>query len=160
MSPKTTKLGPGVLKIGETGTEIDISCNLIGARIKTNVDSEDPVTYLCGDSEPGSMTFDHELTGTLNIDVLDGAASLFDLSWTAKGETQSFTYTPFTGVVSAAGELVITPLDLGADAYGDKLNSEFTWPLVGDPVFTYGAGGAMAAEAVEAPPPAKSRKAS
>jgi hypothetical protein len=137
MSPKTTKLGPGLLTIGATGSEIDISCNLIGARIKTNVDTEDPVTYLCGDQEPGTMTFDSELTGTLNIDVVDGAASLFDLSWSAKGSEQPFVYEPFTGVVSAAGVLVITPLDLGADAFGDRLNSEFTWPLVGDPTFTY-----------------------
>ena len=132
--PKTTKFGPGTLTVGT----IAISCNLIGARIKTNVNQDDPVTYLCGDQEPGAITFDSEFTGTLNIDVSEGAASLFDLSWTEKGTSQPFTFEPFTGVVSAAGTLVITPLDLGADKYGDKLNSEFTWPLVGHPTFTYG----------------------
>lgn len=138
MAPKTTKLGPGILKIGATGTEIDVSCNLLGARIKCNVDQDDSVTYLCGDTEPGAMNFDSELTGKIAVDVKDGDASLFDLSWSAKGTEQAFTYVPFTGVVSASGTLIITPLDLGADEAKATLDSEFTWPLKGDPVFTYG----------------------
>jgi len=138
MAPRTTKFGPGTLRIGDDTTGVAIEANLIGCRIKTNVNSDDPVTYLSGDQEPGTTTFDSELTGTLNVDVLDGEASLFDMSWSMKGETVPFTYSPFTGVVEAAGSLVITPLDLGADKFGDKLNSEFTWALVGDPVFTYG----------------------
>lgn len=141
MAPKTTKFGPGTLKIGDDTTGVAIEANLIGCRIKTNVNQDDPVTYLSGDQEPGAMTFDSELTGTLNTDALDGEASLFDLSWASKGETLPFTFSPYTGVVSAAGSLVITPLDLGADKFGDKLNSEFTWPLVGDPTFTYGVTG-------------------
>lgn len=138
MAPKTTKFGPGTLRIGDETTGVACEANLIGCRIKTNVNSDDPVTYLSGDTEPGAMTFDSELTGELATDTMDGAASLFDLSWTSKGETLPFTFSPNTGTVEATGSLVITPLDLGADKFGDKMNSEFTWPLVGDPTFTYG----------------------
>lgn len=135
----TTKLGPGTLTIGETASSIDASAYLKGARIKTNVDQEDPVTYLAGNQEAGTVTFDSELTGTLAADVDRGDTSLFDLSWSSKGETVAFSYAPKTGVVTVTGELIITPLDLGADEFGAVLDSEFTWPIVGEPVFTYGA---------------------
>lgn len=137
MAPKTTKFGPGTLTIGPTTGGVSIEANIIGCRIKTNVNSDDPVTYLSGDTEPGATTFDSELTGEMATDTVAGAASLFDLSWTSKGETLDFTFSPNTETVSVAGKLMITPLDLGADKFGDKMNSEFTWPLVGDPVFTY-----------------------
>lgn len=133
-----TRFGKGTLKIGATGTEIDVSCQLVGARIKTNVDSGDPITTLCGTTEPGAMTFDSEFTGTINTDTKAGAASLFELSWAHKGEEQAFEFVPNTAEgTTATGTLIITPLDLGADAYGDPLDSDFTWPLVGDPTFTY-----------------------
>jgi hypothetical protein len=148
----TMKFGPGTLKIGATGTEIDVSCNIVGARIKSNVDQEDSVTYLCGTVEPGGMTFDHEFTGTINVDVDGGANSLFALSWDQKGTEQAFVFTPNTaGEATATGTLIITPLDFGADAFGDRLNSEFTWPIKGDPVYDYD-GAALTAAEVDAEP--------
>jgi hypothetical protein len=138
-TPTTVKLGPGTLKVGATGTEIDVSCNLVGGRVKSNVDEGDSVTYLCGNTDPGALTFTHEFTGTLNTDVAAGAASLIALSWSAKGTEQAFVFVPNTADGSeCSGTLLITPLDFGADAFGDRLNSEFTWPIVGDPVFTWG----------------------
>lgn len=135
----SVKLGPGTLKIGATGTEIDVSCQLNGGRITTNVDTGDSITTLCGTTEPGAMTFDFEFSGNINVDIGAGAASLFALSWSAKGTEQSFIFTPNTADgTSATGKLIITPLDLGADAFGDPLASDFTWPLVGEPTFTYG----------------------
>ena len=143
----STKLGPGTLKIGATGTEIDVSCQLNGGRITTNVDEGDSVTTLCGTTEPGAINFDHEFTGNINTDQAAGAAGLFALSWSAKGTEQAFEYTPNTAEgTTATGTLIITPLDFGADAYGDRMASDFTWPIVGDPVFTYGTTPAAAAE--------------
>lgn len=134
----STKLGPGTLKIGATGTEIDVSCQLNGGRITTNVDTGDPITTLCGTTEPGAMTFDFEFTGNMNTDQATGAASLFALSWTAKGTEQEFSYIPNTAEgTEASGTLIITPLDFGADAFGDPMASDFTWPLAGEPTFTY-----------------------
>ena len=145
MPATTTKLGPGTLKIGATGTEIDASCQLNGGRITTNVNEGDPVTVLCGDILPGDVTFTFEFTGNILTDQAAGAAGLFALSWSAKGTEQSFEYTPNTADgTKAAGKLIITPLDFGADAYGDRMASDFTWPIVGEPTFTYGAGGAAA----------------
>lgn len=133
----TTRLGPGTLTIGDT---MDVSTYLKGARIKTNVNQDDPVTYLAGNQEPGTITFDSEFTGTIAADVDLGDASVFEYSYAHKGETVPFEYSPRTGVVTFTGELVITPLDGGADEYGAVLDSEFTWPIVGEVDRTYGSG--------------------
>jgi len=141
----STKLGPGTLKIGATGTEIDVSCQLNGGRITTNVDTGDPITTLCGTTEQGAMTFDYEFTGNINVDIKAGAQSLFALSWSAKGTPQAFEFTPNTAEgTTATGTLIITPLDLGADAFGDPLASDFTWPIQGEPTFVYGTNPAAA----------------
>jgi hypothetical protein len=135
----SVKLGKGTLKIGATGTEIDVSCQINGARITTNVDTADSITTLCGTTEPGAMTFDYEFTGNINVDIKQGAASLFALSWDEKGTEQAFEFVPNTADgTKAVGTIIITPLDLGADAFGDPLASDFTWPLAAEPTFTYG----------------------
>lgn len=135
----STKLGPGTLKIGATGTEIDVSCQLNGGRITTNVNTADPITTLCGTTEAGATTFDFVFSGNINVDIKAGAASLFALSWEHRGEPEAFTFVPNTAEgTSATGTLIITPLDLGADAFGDPLASDFEWAIDGEPTFVYG----------------------
>ena len=51
-----------------------------------------------------------------------------------------FTYTPSNAVgATATGTLTIDPLDFGGDDMGKDMTSDFTWTIVGDPVYTYGA---------------------
>jgi len=133
------KFGPGVLKIGATGSEIDASCAVNGLRITASPDRGDSKTMLCGTTKAGTVRYDYEMTGNLDLDLEDGAASLFALSQQNPGSTQSFEFTPNTaGGNSAKGQLILDPLDFGADAYGDIMNSDVTWSLVGAPVYTYG----------------------
>lgn len=139
--PNTTgKLGPGVLKIGATGTEIDISCLVNNASIDPSKSATDPTTKLCGAVRAGSVSYTYQLTG--NIDVDAGTdAGIFALSWVSKGTVQDFTFTPSTELgTTAAGKLVIDPLRFGAGAYGDDLTADIAFDLVGDPAFTYPAG--------------------
>src|SRR4029077_14780334 len=63
----TGQLGPGVLKIGETGSEIDVSCYVNNAQIEWSDSATDPTTKLCGAVRAGVTTFTSQLTG--NIDV-------------------------------------------------------------------------------------------
>lgn len=134
MPSSTTKFGPGTLHIGPDVTGgVDCEANIIGCRIKWNVNTEDTTTYLSGDSEPGPTTYDGELTGELHTDPLLGAASLFELSWAQAGNKLPFTFSPNSEVVEVSGEIIIHPLDLGADKWADKLQSEFTWTVVGMP---------------------------
>jgi hypothetical protein len=134
------KLGPGTLKIGATGTQIDVSCLLNNAVIAADKDQGDDTTKLCGSVRPGSVEYTFTLSGNVDTDVAD-AAGLFALSQSAAGTQQEFTFTPNTALgTSAAGTLVIDPLDFGADEMGADLASDFEWAIVGKPTYTYDAG--------------------
>jgi hypothetical protein len=134
------KFGPGVLKIGETATAIDVSCLVNGMRITAAVDAGDPTTKLCGTQRPGSRTYSWEMTGNIDIDPEAGDAGIFALSQVSYGTEQKFTFTPNNEAeATATGTLIIDPLDFGADAFGDDLTSDLTWALVDKPTYTYGA---------------------
>ena len=136
-----TVLGPGTLKIGATGTEIDVSCLVNGCRIAAAKDQKDSTQKLCGTKVPGAVTYTASLKGNIDIDAADGDAGLFALSWSAPGTEQEFTFTPNTAEgVSAAGTIVLDPLDFGADEYGAVLTSDFEFQAVGTVVFTYPGG--------------------
>jgi hypothetical protein len=139
-------LGPGTLTIGETGTEIDISCLVNGARITADKSEGEETVKMCGTRVPGSVTYSPTLTGNLDVDSEDDAG-LFALSWAEPGTQLPFTFTPSTatettptGGTAAAGTLQVDPLDFGADAFGDPLTSDFTFTIVGDVTFTYPTG--------------------
>jgi hypothetical protein len=130
--------GPGTLQIGAVGSEIDVECLINGCRITSSKDEADSTTKLCGTVKPGKITYTYSMTGNVDIDTPD-AAGLFNLSQTAPGTEQSFTFTPNTADgTAAAGTLIIDPLDFGADAYGDDMTSDFEFSIVGAPVYTMG----------------------
>jgi hypothetical protein len=90
------------------------------------------------------VTYTAALSGNVDVDPDDGTTGLFALSWASPGSQQAFEFTPNTTAgVSAAGTLIVDPLDLGADAYGDTLTSDFEFAIVGDVTFTYPTGGAV-----------------
>jgi hypothetical protein len=135
------KFGPGTLKIGATGSEIDASCYVNGLRITATADRGDSKTMLCGTTKAGSVRYDYEMTGNLDLDLNSGADGLFALSQENPGSTQDFEFVPNTaGGTSAAGQLVLDPMDFGADEYGAIMASDVTWTLVGQPTYTYAAG--------------------
>ncbi len=133
-------LGPGVLEIGATGTEIDVSCLVNGVRITNDKNEGDETVKLCGTRVPGAVTYSPTMTGNLDVDsdVDDG---LFALSWAEPGSQQPFQFVPNSADgTSAAGTIQIDPLDFGADAFGDTLTSDFTFTIVGDITFTFPGG--------------------
>jgi hypothetical protein len=136
----TTTLGPGTLEIGSVGTEIDVSCLVNNAVIAADKDEGDATTKLCGDVRAGTVTYTYALSGNMDTDVAD-SAGFFALSQAEPGSQQTFTFTPNT----AAGTLVIDPLDFGADESGADLTSDFEFTIVGRPTYTYPA--ALGAEA-------------
>lgn len=137
MPTTTGKLGPGTLTIGETGTEIDVSCLINNVACEISKSATDPTTKLCGNVRAGTVTYTYQLTGNLDVDA-GTDAGLFALSWSAAGSSQPFTFTPSTALgTSLAGTLVIDPLRLGADEYGADLTSDFAFDVVGQPTVTY-----------------------
>jgi hypothetical protein len=141
VSADVNKFGPGTLKIGATGSEIDASCSVNSLRIAATANRGDSKTMLCGTVKAGSVRYDYEMTGNLDLDLEAGADGLFALSQDNPGSTQDFTFVPNSeGGTTAVGQLILDPLDFGADEYGTIMNSDVTWTLVGAPEYTYGAG--------------------
>jgi hypothetical protein len=132
----TVKLGPGTLKIGATGSAIDVSCLVNNAQVKTDRSQDDPTWHLCGTATQAPVTYAHTLEGNLDIDPTE-ATGLFALSWDQMGSEQDYEFTPNTEEGTAAtGTLIIDPLDFGADEYGKTLNSDFAFVLTAAPTFT------------------------
>src|SRR5262245_65238013 len=109
----TRKLGPGVLKIGATGTEIDASCLVNSCTISADKNEGDSTTKLCGTVKPGAITYDYHMDGNIDTD-LGLSTGLFALSQSAAGTQQDFVFipneevvAPATTVTEASGTLVI-----------------------------------------------------
>ena len=132
-------LGPGTLTIGATGAEIDVSCDLDNAVVTMSKTAGTDVTKLCGTVKKGAVTYTYVLNGTIAQDLDLGADGLFALSQAAPGSEQDYVFTPNTdNGTSAAGKLVLDPLDFGSTgAYGEEMKSGFSFALVEQPVYTY-----------------------
>lgn len=129
--------GPGTFSVGETGSEIDVSCQVNSLRIAMSKDEGDSTTKLCGTVKPGKITYTYALSGNIDVDS-ETSAGLFALSQDAAGTEQPFTFTPNSEAeTTASGTVVIDPLDFGADEYGDDMTSDFEWTIVGKPAYQY-----------------------
>jgi hypothetical protein len=138
MPAKVTKFGPGTLTIGEVGTPLDVSCQVISAQVEWDKNKDDDIVVLCGETVAGSTIYTAQLTGEMFIDV-DDAAGILALSWSDKGTTVPFEFTPTTAAgTSCSGDLVLDPLAFGADEPKKNMSSDFTWACVGEPVLTFG----------------------
>ena len=144
---KSTEFGPGTLVLGEVGTEIDISCQVINAIIEWDKDKDDDVVVLCGDTVAGSTVYSATISGEVFQDVAD-SAGLLAKSWSAKGTEITFEFVPNTAAgTSATGTLVLDPIAFGGDEAKAKMKSDFSWSIVGEPTLTIGTGTPLAAEA-------------
>lgn len=133
MPATTVKLGPGLLTVGETGTPVDFTCQIIGARVEWSVDADDPVQVLCGESVPGDRTYSAELTGSLFQD-LGVASGIVAYSWESKGTEVPFSFVPSTAAgQEVSGTLIMDPLSVGGDEAGANMTSDFAWAIVGEP---------------------------
>jgi hypothetical protein len=151
----TRKLGPGVLQIGATGTEIDVSCLVNNAVITADKNEGDSVTKLCGTVKAGAITYAFHLDGNIDVDSAF-ESGLFALSQAEAGSEQSFVYTPndsftapATAGTTATGTLIIDPLDFGGDTMGEYMASDFSFTVVGQPTYQYEAATAPAGDESE-----------
>lgn len=134
MPATVVKLGPGMVSIGATGTEVDFSCQVTAAHVDWTADAEDPVTVLCGESVPGARNYSSVFAGTLLSD-LGLVGGIVEYSWAHKGEQVAFTFEPSTDAGQAvSGTLIVDPLSVGGDEAGANMTADFEWAIVGDPV--------------------------
>ena len=138
-APTPVKLGPGTLVLGETGTEQDASCLVQNAVVSWEVDTEDDLQVLCGDTVAGARTYSATLSGTI-LEDLDQEAGMVAYSWANKGTQVQAVFVPNTEAgATVTGTLTIDPLDVGGDEYGSVMTADFEWSYVGEPELTWAA---------------------
>ena len=131
--PTPRKMGPGTLTIGAVGSPLDFSGRVTSVKVTPKVDQEDNVTVLSGDTIAGDRTYTATLEATVyQDDLYPGPGGLMDYSWSHKGETVPFTFTPYTGGRSITGELTVDPLEVGGDV-NKKNTTALKWDCVGFP---------------------------
>lgn len=134
MAATVTKLGPGTVSIGEVGSEVDFSCQVIGAVVEASADQDDPTTVLCGDVIPGALTITYTFSGTVLQDLADDAG-LVAFTWENPGATVPLTFVPSTEAgKQVTGDVTVIPLSIGGDEAGANATSDFEWSFVGDAV--------------------------
>lgn len=132
---KVTKLGPGTLKVGETGTEIDLSCHLSEGEFATDKDQDDPIPVLCGREIAAPATYTATLSGTLLLDLSD-TTSIFYYANTHKGEVVQVVYVPNTDAgATITGNITLDPLGIAGDVRGN-IEAEFEWTFAEWPEIT------------------------
>lgn len=144
-------LGPGSLHIGQTGTLLDISCNVNNAVIAANKSQDDSVTKLCGTVVPGAVSYDFTLGGNVDTDIGE-STGFFAMSQNMAGQQVDFEFTPNTDTgTKAVGRCVIDPLDFGGTDTTQTMASDFEFAIVGVPTYTYGGAAAMESEPESVP---------
>lgn len=143
-APNSYKLGPGSLIIGETGTPLEISCQITACTVEFDVDADDDTPTLCGGTLAGDETETGTMTGTIIQDLSDDG--IIEYTWTNSGTVVPVVFIPNTEVgKQITGSVKLRRLNVGGDVKTSP-TSDFEWPFVGLPELTavVDGGGALA----------------
>ena len=126
--------GPGILKFGEAGSQLDFSCQATEIALEPDKDQEDAVKVLCGDSVAGATTYNWALTGTAFQDLRTGATEGFTIyTLNNAGKEVPFTFTPnSTESPGFKGLVTIDPTKIGGEV-GGKATADFEFAVTGTP---------------------------
>lgn len=138
MTVQSYKMGPGTFKLGEDGVK-DVSCQVTSLIVAAseNVDKDDDIDTLCGDSITGeeSVTYTWTVSGNLVQDL--AASGVVAYTWTNKGTVVDFEFIPNTvGDRAVTGQVRLVPISVGGDVKS-RPTSDFEWQVPaasGDPV--------------------------
>jgi hypothetical protein len=133
MTVQKDKTGPGTLTIGDVGSEVDFSAQVLSAVVEWDKDKEDDRKVLSGETVAGST----KRSATVTVSILNDVALLTGIvqfSWANKGEEHDFTFIPNTAAdQQITGTVTVEPISIGGDVDSD-MESEFEWDFVGEPV--------------------------
>lgn len=132
-----SRLGPGTLSFGPSGTPVDFSAQAGAVRLTPSTDSTDGTPTL-ETPEPAPLT---TISWALNVDAIqdfeDPAGFVNYLMDNALSE-QEFAWVPNTAAgTSFAGTVQIVPIEIGGDVAVQVVTS-VELPLVGAPTRTDG----------------------
>lgn len=135
---RSYKLGPGTLVL-DPGADFDCSAQLKNIRVEwsESTTSEDAIPVLSGEeiAAEESSEYTAKLAGNVLQDL--EAAGMVAFTWDHKGEEIPFTFTPRTDAARiVTGVVRVGPLTLGGDVSKTaRPDSDFSWSIVGDPLF-------------------------
>ena len=134
MAVNTITIGAGSLSIGAAGELTNFSGQITSARLVPSIDQGDSITVLSGESVSGDRSESFTLEGTLLQDF-GTTDSTTEWLFTERGETHVFEFIPNTAKGrKITGSLVVEAVEVGGDVT-TKATSDFTFVLVGAPVF-------------------------
>lgn len=133
MAVQTITVGAGQLTIGADTELINFSSQVTTATLVPDVDQDDPIKVLSGESVAGDRTESFTLEGTMLQD-LGAEGSTTEWLFEHRGETHAFEFVPNTAKGrKITGSLVVEAIELGGDV-GTKPTSDFEFTLIGEPV--------------------------
>ena len=127
----------GTLTLG--ATPLDVSAQVVGVTINSEVSTGDALTVLTGEQLSSGLSTASTMDGTLILDPYAGGVG--EYTWDNHGTTQPFSLTVDTPSAVAGlvvtGDVLVTRLAIGSDAYGNVLQSDFSWTIEGDVEVTW-----------------------
>lgn len=134
------KMGPGLFTLG--AAPLDVSCQVTSLSVNPteNVNTEDAVQVLCGDTLASSdtATYAYTVSGTLLQDLAVGG--VVDYTWLNAGDEVAFVFVPNTDVGrEVTGVCRVIPLTVGGDI-ATRPTSDFEYVIIGTPVLGAVAG--------------------
>lgn len=132
----------GTLTLGTAGTALAVSSQVraCSVEVSENVTTRAAVPVLSGEEIPEgtSETYAYTLVGSFLQDLAE--SGVIDWSWLHKGTPQAFSFVPSTAEGRrVSGVLKPVPLKIGGDVAkpdaGEPPSSDFSWRIVGEPVF-------------------------
>lgn len=128
LSAAATATGSPEVVITPTGGEADFSCQITTATVEWSDEEEDTLAVLCGDEEPGEITWSASLAGSMVTDP-----ELAEWTWTNKGKKFSAVFIPSNvAAKQVVGTVVVKPLPFGGEVK-TTATADFEWPYVGEP---------------------------
>lgn len=137
MPIKSFVMGPGTLTFGAAGVQA-VSAQVTKCTVKwdESVDKGEDLNVLSGEVLTGDVVATY--AAKLEFEVIQGGETtgLVMWSWTNRGTTQNFVFTPNTALGrTATGTVRPVPLDFGGDVK-KRNTSSTTWQCPTDPVMT------------------------
>lgn len=133
MAVKAHILGPGTLRLGETGTEVEFSAQATNIRLSPSANEEDGIPVLSGEEVDGDESIDWTLGGSL-LQSFD-REGLIHWCYTNRLKTVQFEFIPSKEESDYGwrGLVKVLPLEVGGDVK-KKNTTNFEFKCKGEPV--------------------------
>lgn len=126
MAAKSHKLGPGSLKLGATGSEVEFAIALRSCAVEPETDDGDTVPVLSGDEFSDGDDDSYQLTGAIfeNYDM----DSLQIWAHINHGTVVPFLFRPDNDkALGVQGEVTVRRIGIGGDVK-ERNEKDFEWP--------------------------------